>query len=64
MTLLSLQNGPKIAIVLAALVAVSGCSAGGYNFDDDPDLLTDQDEIPNRPGILETLGGEELSIEL
>jgi len=45
--------------VAVTLVLLAAACAGPV----EPDF-TDADDIPSRPGIIETLGGEELKVEL
>ena len=45
-------------MVISALLA--GCSSTAVDFDNDPDLLTQGEEIPERPGLLEQQTGKKL----
>lgn len=49
----------KIFIV-ASTLTLAGCGGSGGDLANDPDLLTDQDEIPERPGLIEEVTGEKL----
>ena len=39
---------------------LAGCSSTAVDFDNDPDLLTQGEEIPERPGLLEQQTGKKL----
>ena len=49
-------------MVISALLA--GCSSTAVDFDNDPDLLTQGEEIPERPGLLEQQTGKKLEKSL
>ena len=44
---------------LATFIVLSGCATDA-GISDDPDLLTDTEEIPERPGIIEERTGKKL----
>lgn len=49
-----------ISAFLITSMIMSGCASSDLNLDEDPDLLTDTDEIPERPGLIEGLTGKKL----
>ncbi len=53
----------RFLAVVVTLGFLSGCAVGTTDFDNDPDLFTDTEEIPERPGALETLTGKRLELE-
>ena len=48
------------ALLLASAMTLASCASSDLDLDNDPDLLTDQDEIPERPGRIEETTGEKL----
>lgn len=48
------------ALLFASAIALASCASSNLDLDNDPDLLTDQDEIPERPGLIEATTGEKL----
>lgn len=47
-------------LIVASMLTLVGCASGPGDIASDPDLLTDQDEIPERPGLIEEVTGEKL----
>ena len=52
-----LLNFTAVMLISAFL---AGCSSTAVDFDNDPDLLTQGEEIPERPGLLEQQTGKKL----
>lgn len=51
---------PNIITMLLTSAILAGCAGTAVDFDNDPDLFTQGEEIPNRPGLLEERTGEKL----
>lgn len=51
---------PRFTAVMLVSTLLAGCAGTAVDFDNDPDLFTQGEEIPERPGLLEEKTGEKL----
>lgn len=52
----------SLATLLAVSAFLSACASNNIDFDNDPDLFTSSEDIPERPGLLEIATGKKAEI--
>lgn len=58
-----LTGSLRFLFLVTTLSFLSACAGSAPDFENDPDVLTDTEDIPNRPGVIETVTGKKVEIE-